>query len=193
MALAALLAYLVSRLASNDDLATHSRLGRDGRAVSDRHDYSVRAPAADTLELDQLTEAFNHMLMQVENRREAHSRADESPVACCNTLPRPSAIARTSPASSRSCCATLRRTCRSTSARSACTTPRRRCSPSRRSAPRRAPIPRRSDLAEGSVVPIDENGLSRCVRGTAGLRAGRAQDSLSIPAAASRKASCSRW
>jgi signal transduction histidine kinase/ActR/RegA family two-component response regulator len=66
IALAALSAYLVSRwqqsLISRPILA----LAETARAVSDRHDYSVRATAADTLEINQATDAFNHMLTQVQ-------------------------------------------------------------------------------------------------------------------------------
>lgn len=66
MALATLLAYLVSRWQQSRISQPILALAETARAVSDRHDYSVRAASADTLEIDVLTDAFNHMLMQIQ-------------------------------------------------------------------------------------------------------------------------------
>src|SRR5262249_27231886 len=66
IALATLLAYLVSRWQQSQISRPILALAETARAVSDRHDYAVRAAAADTREIDVLTDAFNHMLTQIQ-------------------------------------------------------------------------------------------------------------------------------
>jgi signal transduction histidine kinase/ActR/RegA family two-component response regulator len=74
IALATLLAYLVSRWQQSQISRPILALAETARAVSDRHDYAVRATRADTLEIDVLTDAFNHMLTQIQES-EARLRA----------------------------------------------------------------------------------------------------------------------
>ncbi len=57
-----LLAYLLSRRLQHRISSPILALAQMATAVSTRHDYSVRADAAGSFELDQLTSAFNHML-----------------------------------------------------------------------------------------------------------------------------------
>ena len=77
IALATLLAYLVSRWQQSQISLPILALAETARAVSDRHDYTVRAASADTLEIDVLTDAFNHMLTQIQES-EARLRAQMS-------------------------------------------------------------------------------------------------------------------
>jgi signal transduction histidine kinase len=64
--LGALLALLISRLQQRQISRPILGLAETARAVSDRQDYSVRAQPAELLELNQLTDAFNHMLTQIQ-------------------------------------------------------------------------------------------------------------------------------
>jgi signal transduction histidine kinase/CheY-like chemotaxis protein len=62
---ATLLAYLLSRRLEARISRPILELARTAGAVSTKQDYSVQVPRANTYELDQLTDAFNHMLTQV--------------------------------------------------------------------------------------------------------------------------------
>ena len=57
-----LLAYALSRRLQHRISSPILALAQMAKAISTRHDYSVRAEKAGILELDQLTDAFNHML-----------------------------------------------------------------------------------------------------------------------------------
>ncbi|MEJ1963084.1 MAG: ATP-binding protein [Gammaproteobacteria bacterium] len=61
-----LLAYLLSRPLQHRITQPILALAQTASAISERRDYSVRAAPANTYELDQLTDAFNHMLQQVQ-------------------------------------------------------------------------------------------------------------------------------
>ena len=74
IALSALLAYLVSHLQQLRISKPILALAENARAVSDRNDYTVRAERSNTHEIDLLTDAFNHMLTQIEHS-EARLRA----------------------------------------------------------------------------------------------------------------------
>jgi signal transduction histidine kinase/ActR/RegA family two-component response regulator len=74
LALSTALAYGVSYWQQSQISGPILALADTARAVSDQHDYSVRAAPADTLEVDVLTGAFNHMLTQIQES-EARSHA----------------------------------------------------------------------------------------------------------------------
>jgi len=59
---AAALAYALSRRLQHRISGPILALAQTANAISTRHDYSVRANKANVYELDQLTDAFNHML-----------------------------------------------------------------------------------------------------------------------------------
>ena len=59
---AAALAYALSRRLQHRISGPILALAQTANAISTRHDYSVRADKAGVFELDQLTDAFNHML-----------------------------------------------------------------------------------------------------------------------------------
>ena len=68
LVLSAVLAYLVSHWQQARISQPILNLAETARAVSDRHDYSVRAAdGSDTHEIDLLTGAFNHMLTQIQH------------------------------------------------------------------------------------------------------------------------------
>ena len=64
-------AYLMSRKLQHQISRPILALAETARAVSERHDYSVRAPEVGRDELGLLTDAFNHMLGQVDAKSEA--------------------------------------------------------------------------------------------------------------------------
>ena len=74
IALAVLLAYFVGRKQQTEISRPLLELAETARAVSDKHDYSVRARSSGAQEISQLTEAFNHMLAQIQ-QSEIRSRA----------------------------------------------------------------------------------------------------------------------
>jgi signal transduction histidine kinase/ActR/RegA family two-component response regulator/uncharacterized membrane protein affecting hemolysin expression len=65
---ALLLAYLISRVLQRRISAPILALAETSRAISQRHDYSVRAPNVDMAELGALTDAFNQMLAQIQTQ-----------------------------------------------------------------------------------------------------------------------------
>lgn len=75
---ACLLAYLLSQTLQRQISRPILALAETARAVADRKDYSVRATKVDEDELGLLTDAFNHMLMQIQEQnqalRESHVR-----------------------------------------------------------------------------------------------------------------------
>jgi|HigsolmetaAR201D_1030396.scaffolds.fasta_scaffold04242_3 signal transduction histidine kinase/ActR/RegA family two-component response regulator/uncharacterized membrane protein affecting hemolysin expression len=74
IALSALLAYFVSYRQQSRISKPILALAEKARAVSDHNDYTVRAERSRTREIDSLTDAFNHMLTQIE-RSESRLRA----------------------------------------------------------------------------------------------------------------------
>jgi signal transduction histidine kinase/ActR/RegA family two-component response regulator/uncharacterized membrane protein affecting hemolysin expression len=74
IALAVLLAYLVARKQQSEISRPLLELAETARVVSDKHDYSVRARSSGALEITQLTDAFNHMLAHIQ-QSEIRSRA----------------------------------------------------------------------------------------------------------------------
>jgi signal transduction histidine kinase/HAMP domain-containing protein/ActR/RegA family two-component response regulator len=77
-ALALLLAYLLGRSLQRQISRPVQTLGRAARAVSEKHDYTVRAPKFGNDELGALTDTFNQMLDQITadiaERQEAGAR-----------------------------------------------------------------------------------------------------------------------
>jgi signal transduction histidine kinase/ActR/RegA family two-component response regulator/HAMP domain-containing protein len=65
MALSSIIAYLVASRVQRQISQPILALADTARSVSEKHDYSVRAPAAEENELGLLTNAFNHMLTRI--------------------------------------------------------------------------------------------------------------------------------
>ncbi|HTQ36171.1 MAG TPA: ATP-binding protein [Steroidobacteraceae bacterium] len=75
MGLSLLVAYAVSRRLHRRMLNPITALADTARAVSDQQDYSVRAASTGTSEFDMLAGAFNHMLTQIqESERKVHAQ-----------------------------------------------------------------------------------------------------------------------
>lgn len=72
-AIAVLLAYQLSRLLQKSISRPLVALAETARSISEKKDYTVRATKPDNYELGSLTDAFNHMLTQIEQRDEALS------------------------------------------------------------------------------------------------------------------------
>src|SRR5882724_6761612 len=71
IAVSLLAAYLIAHKLQKQISLPILGLAEMARAVSERHDYSVRAPKLGQDELGLLTDAFNHMLGQVDAQNEA--------------------------------------------------------------------------------------------------------------------------
>jgi signal transduction histidine kinase/uncharacterized membrane protein affecting hemolysin expression len=162
--LSVLLAWIIANRQQKQISRPILALAETARAVSDRHDYSVRAAPGESLELNQLTDAFNHMLGQIESGQQ-RTRAQMNRLALLQHI--------TSAIGDRQDLASIFQVvlqnveenlpvdfgalCLYDSASQMLTmttvgAASRTLSPA-------------LDLEEGAVVPIDENGLSRCVRG----------------------------
>jgi signal transduction histidine kinase/ActR/RegA family two-component response regulator len=61
------LAYLISRRLQHQLLRPILALAETTRAVSERHDYSVRATSTGAFEFDLFTDTFNHMLTEIQD------------------------------------------------------------------------------------------------------------------------------
>ncbi|HWA15921.1 MAG TPA: histidine kinase dimerization/phospho-acceptor domain-containing protein, partial [Gemmatimonadales bacterium] len=71
------LAYGLARILQNQISGPVLALAEVAQAVSDREDYSVRAPALGRDELGSLTVAFNHMLGQIQDRSLALEKSQQ--------------------------------------------------------------------------------------------------------------------
>lgn len=80
-----LVAYGLSRILQRQITQPILRLAQAARAVSDRRDYSVRAPHLGQDELGSLTQAFNHMLNQIQERDQALQEGAERMRAVLNS------------------------------------------------------------------------------------------------------------
>lgn len=69
-------AYLMARALQRRVSAPISALAETANAVSQKHDYSVRAPEVGMEELGQLTSAFNHMLMRIQEQTASLSQSE---------------------------------------------------------------------------------------------------------------------
>ncbi|HEY6125344.1 MAG TPA: CHASE sensor domain-containing protein, partial [Steroidobacteraceae bacterium] len=65
-ALAVLLAYFVANRQQSEISGPILDLAKTARAISEHHDYSVRAQSSGAQEIGELTDAFNHMLTQIQ-------------------------------------------------------------------------------------------------------------------------------
>ena len=71
MAFAIVIAYILSQILSNNISKPILALSETATAISNRQDYSVRAEKHDNHELGVLTDAFNHMLDQIQAKDQA--------------------------------------------------------------------------------------------------------------------------
>ncbi len=82
---ALLLAFLLSRNLQRQISAPILALAGTAKAISDKQDYSVRAQKYDDDEIGLLTEAFNHMLMRIEEQTHALSESSAKLHAVVNS------------------------------------------------------------------------------------------------------------
>jgi signal transduction histidine kinase/CheY-like chemotaxis protein len=162
--LSVLVAYLVAKPLQAQISDPILRLAETARAISDANDYSVRAQPANVREVNLLTDAFNHMLTQIESS-ETRSRAQLGRLHLLQHIT--AAIGDRHDLSS-IFQVVLRKVeedlpidfgcvCLYDSATSTLTV-------NTVGAASRALLPA-LDLAEQGVIPIDGNGLTRCIRG----------------------------
>jgi signal transduction histidine kinase/HAMP domain-containing protein len=70
IAVASFLAYLLSNILQKGISKPILALAKTARAISERHDYSVRVSKTGKDELGMLTDAFNHMLRQIQEQNQ---------------------------------------------------------------------------------------------------------------------------
>ena len=158
------LAYLISRRLQHQLLAPILALGDTARAVSERSDYSVRASRSGTTEIDLFTDTFNQMLTQIQGS-ESKLRDQLSRLSLLQHITRATGERQDLPSIFQVVLGSLEANLPidfgcfllyDADARSLTVSG---------SAEPAAPMPRRCELSDGSVVPIDQNGLSRCIAG----------------------------
>jgi signal transduction histidine kinase/ActR/RegA family two-component response regulator/uncharacterized membrane protein affecting hemolysin expression len=164
IALSALLAWIIANRQQKQISGPILALAETARAISDRHDYSVRAPGANSLELNLLTQAFNHMLGQIESGQQ-RTRAQMNRLALLQHITSAIGDRQDLPSIFQVVLQNVEQNlpidfgalCMYDSASQTLTVTSVGAASRQYSAA--------LDLADGSVVPIDENGLSRCIRG----------------------------
>ena len=162
--LSVLLAWLIANRQQKQISGPILDLVAAARAVSDRHDYGVRVPPANSLELNQLTDAFNHMLTQIESG-EKRTRAQMNRLSLLQHITAAIGDRQDLPSIFQVVLRNVEENlpvdfgalCLFDSASQTLTV-------NTIGAQSRAHAPALG-LADGAVVPIDENGLSRCIRG----------------------------
>lgn len=164
IALSALLDYLVAYRQQSRISEPILALAQTARAVSDRNDYTVRADRSNTREIDSLTEAFNHMLTQIE-RSEARLRAQMGRLSLLQHITSAIGNRQDLPSIFQVVLRNVEENlpidfgciCLNEGASDALTVTTVGAASQQVSAS--------LGLAEGTRVPVDVNGLSRCMRG----------------------------
>jgi len=159
-----LVAYLISRSMQRQITQPILALADTAQAISARRDYSVRAPRTDSYELDLLTEAFNHMLTEIQAQ---HSKLNSQlgSLHLLQHITRAIGERQDLPSLFRVVLQSLEDSlpidfggvCLFETAAETLTV--------NFIGPRSHQFAATLDLAEGSRIPIDRNGLSRCVAG----------------------------
>ena len=164
IALAVMLAYFVAKQQQSQISQPLLDLADTARAVSDKHDYSVRAKSTGAQEIAVLTDAFNHMLTEIQ-RAEVRSRAQMQRLSLLQHITGAIGDRQDLPSIFQVVlrnveenlpvdfgCVCLYDSATATLTVSTVGAASRDLSAS-------------LDLTEGATVPIDENGLSSCIRG----------------------------
>jgi signal transduction histidine kinase/ActR/RegA family two-component response regulator/uncharacterized membrane protein affecting hemolysin expression len=164
IALAVLLAYFVARKQQTEISRPLLELAETARAVSDKHDYSVRARSSGAQEIAQLTGAFNHMLAQIQ-QAESRSRAQMQRLSLLQHITGAIGDRQDLPSIFQVVLRSVEENlpvdfacvCLYEAATATLTVSTVGASSQRLAAA--------VGLTSGAIVPIDENGLSTCIRG----------------------------
>jgi signal transduction histidine kinase/CheY-like chemotaxis protein len=158
------LAYLISRRLQHQLLAPILALGNTARAVSERSDYSVRASRSGTSEIDLFTDTFNQMLTQIQGS-ERKLRDQLSRLSLLQHITRATGERQDLPSIFQVVLGSLEANLPidfgcfllyDADDRSLTVTGQRSAG---------SPFAENLGLSDGSMVPIDQNGLSRCIAG----------------------------
>jgi signal transduction histidine kinase/CheY-like chemotaxis protein/uncharacterized membrane protein affecting hemolysin expression len=158
------LAYLISRRLQHQLLAPILALGNTARAVSERSDYSVRASRSGTTEIDLFTDTFNQMLTQIQGS-ENKLRDQLSRLSLLQHITRATGERQDLPSIFQVVLGSLEANLPidfgcfllyDTDERSLTVSGQRGAGSS---------IAETLELSDGSLVPIDQNGLSSCIAG----------------------------
>jgi signal transduction histidine kinase len=158
------LSYLISRHLQHQLLAPILALGNTARAVSERNDYSVRASRSGTTEIDLFTDTFNQMLTQIQGS-ESKLRDQLSRLSLLQHITRATGERQDLPSIFQVVLGSLEANLPidfgcfllyDADARSLTASGQRGAGSAYAEA---------LQLSDGSVVPIDQNGLSSCIAG----------------------------
>jgi signal transduction histidine kinase/CheY-like chemotaxis protein/uncharacterized membrane protein affecting hemolysin expression len=158
------LAYLISRRLQRQLLAPILALGNTARAVSERSDYSVRASPSGTTEIDLFTDTFNQMLTQIQGS-ERKLRDQLSRLSLLQHITRATGERQDLPSIFQVVLGSLEANLPidfgcfllyDVDERSLTVSGQRTAGNS---------FAETLGLSDGSMVPIDQNGLSRCIAG----------------------------
>jgi signal transduction histidine kinase/ActR/RegA family two-component response regulator len=164
IALSALMAYAISSRLQRQLSGPILALAGAAQAVSDRQDYAVRVPPAGSYELDLLTDAFNHMLTEVE-RSESRLRAQLSRLSLLQNITRATGDRQDLQSIFRVVLATLEENLPIDFGCVCLYNPVADLLSVSTIGPASQRFCDELALAEQSTVPIDKNGLSHCVKG----------------------------
>jgi signal transduction histidine kinase/ActR/RegA family two-component response regulator/HAMP domain-containing protein len=164
IALSALMAYAISSRLQRQLSGPILGLAAAAKAVSDRQDYAVRVPPAGSYELDLLTDAFNHMLIQIQ-ATEGRLRAQLSRLSLLQNITRATGDRQDLQSIFRVVLGTLEQSlpidfgcvCLYNAAAESLSVST--------IGPASHKFCNELALFEQSTVPIDQNGLSHCVKG----------------------------
>jgi signal transduction histidine kinase len=158
------LAYLISRRLQHQLLAPIQALGNTARAVSERSDYGVRASRSGTTEIDLFTDTFNQMLTQIQGS-ERKLRDQLSRLSLLQHITRATGERQDLPSIFQVVLGSLEANLPidfgcfllyDADQRSLTVSGQRSAG---------SAFAETLGLSDGSLVPIDQNGLSRCIAG----------------------------
>jgi signal transduction histidine kinase/uncharacterized membrane protein affecting hemolysin expression len=158
------LAYLISRRLQHQLLAPILALGNTARAVSERSDYGVRASRSGTTEIDLFTDTFNQMLTQIQGS-ERKLRDQLSRLSLLQHITRATGERQDLPSIFQVVLGSLEANLPidfgcfllyDADERSLTVSGQRSAG---------SAFAETLGLSDGSLVPIDQNGLSRCISG----------------------------
>jgi signal transduction histidine kinase/ActR/RegA family two-component response regulator len=164
IALSALMAYAISSRLQRQLSGPILALAAAAKAVSDRQDYAVRVPPAGSYELDLLTDAFNHMLIQIQ-ASEGRLRAQLSRLSLLQNITRATGDRQDLQSIFRVVLGTLEQNLPIDFGCVCLYNPAAESLSVSTVGPASSQFCKELELFEQSIVPIDQNGLSHCVKG----------------------------
>jgi signal transduction histidine kinase/ActR/RegA family two-component response regulator len=156
-AVAFVMAYLMSRMLQGQISRPILALVDSARRVSDHRDYNVRAKKEESVEMGHLTDAFNHMLAHIQDQMGRLELLNRITQAIGERLDLPSIYQVISITLEENLPVDFVCICQYDDAARKLTVAN--------VGPKSAPLADRMGMAARAAIPVDQNGLARCVRG----------------------------